>query len=72
MKITVITVCYNAEKKIEETVRSVLDQTYTDIEYIVKDGHSTDNTLKILNELEKERPFQIYSEEDAKSEAKRS
>lgn len=65
MKITVITVCYNAEKKIEETVRSVLDQTYTDIEYIVKDGHSTDNTLKILNELEKERPFQIYSEEDA-------
>ncbi len=48
MKITVVTVCYNAQKTIERTIQSVLNQTYPDIEYIVVDGASTDNTLSIL------------------------
>ena len=47
--ISVITVCYNAENLIENTIRSVLDQDYTDFEYIIKDGASSDNTLKIVN-----------------------
>lgn len=64
MKITIITVCYNAEVKISETVKSVITQTYPDIEYIVKDGCSTDNTIGILKKLQKERDFLIVSEKD--------
>ena len=47
MKISLITVSYNSAKTIETTFKSVLHQTYSDIEYIVVDGGSTDNTLKI-------------------------
>lgn len=49
MKVSVITVCYNSEKTIERTLRSVLSQTYQDIDYIVVDGKSTDQTLSIAN-----------------------
>lgn len=43
-KVTVITVTYNAEKYIEETMQSVFSQNYEDFEYIIKDGNSSDNT----------------------------
>lgn len=48
MKITVITVCYNSAKTIGNTLRSVRMQTHKDIEYIVVDGGSTDNTLMVV------------------------
>lgn len=44
---TIITVCLNTEAEIEKTIRSVLEQDYTDFEYLIKDGGSTDQTLKI-------------------------
>lgn len=47
--ITVITVSYNAAKTITETINSVACQTYSNIEYIIIDGGSTDNTLQILS-----------------------
>ncbi|MCU7835973.1 MAG: glycosyltransferase [gamma proteobacterium symbiont of Taylorina sp.] len=47
--LTVITVVYNGEKHIEQTVLSVLSQTYRYIEYIIIDGNSIDNTLNIIN-----------------------
>ena len=47
LKISIITVSYNSAKTIETTFMSVLQQTYSNIEYIVIDGGSTDNTLKI-------------------------
>lgn len=47
MKISLITVSYNSAKTIETTFKSVLQQTYSNIEYILVDGGSTDNTLKI-------------------------
>lgn len=48
MKVSVITVCYNASQVLERTIRSVLEQTYPDIEYIVIDGNSTDGTQEII------------------------
>lgn len=47
-KISVVTVCYNAVNDIEETMLSVLNQTYDNIEYIVIDGGSTDGTVDII------------------------
>lgn len=48
MKISVITVCYNASRTIAETLRSVRQQTHGNIEHIVIDGGSKDNTLEII------------------------
>lgn len=51
MKFTIITVCYNAQADISKTIESVQKQTYTDFQYIIKDGQSTDQTLQIAREL---------------------
>lgn len=48
MKISVITVCYNSAKTIGDTLRSVREQTYKDIEHIIVDGGSTDSTLAVI------------------------
>ena len=50
--ITIVTVVYNGEEVIEETIKSITEQTYKDIEYIIIDGASTDNTLKIVKKYE--------------------
>ena len=47
-KISIVTVCYNAAKDIEETIKSILSQTYDNIEFIVIDGGSTDGTVDII------------------------
>ena len=48
MRISVVTVCYNAENFIEKTLKSVITQNYEDLELIVIDGKSTDKTLSIV------------------------
>ncbi len=51
MKLSIITVSFNSEKTIRQTIESVLSQNYSDVEYIVIDGASKDNTVKILEEF---------------------
>ena len=46
--VTIVTVCFNSAKTIEQTFQSVRDQTYSNIEYVVVDGGSTDGTVDIL------------------------
>lgn len=54
IKISIITVCYNSKAYIEQTIKSVLAQTYENIEYIVIDGGSTDGTIDIINRYRKD------------------
>lgn len=53
MKITIITVCYNSQNNIEQTLKSVLNQTYKNYEYLIIDGKSTDKTMDIVKKYEK-------------------
>ena len=69
IEFTVVTVCLNTEAVIDSTIASVLNQTYTSYEYIIKDGLSKDGTLNIaesyLEKFEKKNvPFRIYSQKD--------
>lgn len=60
---SIITVCYNAESTIEQTINSVLDQSFKDFEYIIVDGGSTDKTLEIIDRY-KEKIDIVISESD--------
>ena len=64
LKITIITVCYNAEKTIEDTIKSVLQQTYTNYEYLIIDGKSNDRTLDIINKYSNDKHIKVISEKD--------
>ena len=55
--ISIITVVFNGAATIEQTIQSVLHQTYRNIEYIIIDGGSTDGTLKIIKKYEKKIAF---------------
>lgn len=50
MLVSIITVCFNSEKTIAQTIGSVLHQTYSDIEYLIIDGKSSDHTMKIVED----------------------
>ena len=50
MKISIITVCYNAQATISDTIFSVCSQDYPDVQYIIIDGASSDGTVRIIQE----------------------
>jgi glycosyltransferase involved in cell wall biosynthesis len=63
MKVTIITVSFNSDKTIADTIQSVLSQDYKDIEYIIIDGLSKDNTINIVNSFG-EKIAKFVSEKD--------
>ena len=62
-KFSIITVCYNAEATIEDTIQSVISQTYHHVEYIIVDGASKDRTMDIVNRY-RDRIAVVVSEPD--------
>ena len=62
--ISVITVVFNGAATIEHTIRSVLEQTYGNVEYIIVDGGSTDGTLDIIRKYDGDIDYWV-SEKDA-------
>jgi len=62
-KLSVITIVYNNVKDIERTMLSILNQTYSNIEYIVIDGASNDGTLEVIKKYE-DRIAKLISEKD--------
>lgn len=63
MKISIITVVYNNERTIKEAIESVFSQTYSEIEYVIIDGNSIDNTVKVINQYN-DRLSYFISEKD--------
>ena len=63
MKVSLITIAYNSAETIEDTIKSIVAQDYSNIEYIIIDGGSTDNTLSIIDKF-KDSISTIISEPD--------
>lgn len=64
MKISVITVVYNAAKDLEKTIRNVLSQKKCDFEYLIIDGLSTDGTVDVIKEYQSKLSYWV-SEKDS-------
>ena len=69
MTVSIITICFNSEAVIKKTIESVLNQTYTDVEYLIIDGASKDKTVEIAESYrnsfeEKGIDYKIFSEPD--------
>lgn len=62
-KFSIITVTYNAAKVLEDTIQSIVTQTYKNLEYIIVDGGSTDETLDIIHKYQ-EHITTVISEPD--------
>lgn len=68
-KITIITPSFNQGKFIEETIDSILSQNYPNLEYIIIDGKSTDNTVEIIKKKEKYITYWESEKDKGQSEA---
>ena len=53
--ISIITVVYNCKDDLEMTIKSIIDQTYPNIEYIVIDGNSNDGTIDIIKKYQNKK-----------------
>ena len=67
--VSVITICLNAEKTIEQTIQSVINQTYNSIEYLIIDGGSMDSTLDIIRKYDNRIDYWVSEPDDGTSDA---
>jgi len=67
--ISIITVVFDGEKYLEQTIQSVINQTYDNIEYIIIDGDSTDRTLDIIRKYEDKIAYWISEKDEGIGDA---
>lgn len=67
--LTIVTVVYNGEQFLEETILSVINQNYDNVEYIIVDGGSTDNSIKIIEKYENYIDYWISEKDNGMYEA---
>ena len=68
-KVSVITVSYNSVETLEQTIQSVLNQTYPNIEYIIIDGGSTDGTVDIIKKYHNKIAYWVSEKDSGISDA---
>jgi len=66
---SIITVVFNGEKYLEETIQSVINQTYDNVEYFIIDGGSTDGTLDIIKKYEDQIDYWVSERDKGISDA---
>lgn len=67
--VTIITPSYNQGQFVEQTIQSVLNQTYTHIEYIFVDGGSTDQTMEIVEKYQEDIDIIIHEKDEGQADA---
>jgi glycosyltransferase involved in cell wall biosynthesis len=68
-KISIVTPCYNSGKYLEETILSVLEQKYPNLEYIIIDGGSTDNSIEIIKKYASNLTYWVSEKDNGMYEA---
>jgi glycosyltransferase involved in cell wall biosynthesis len=68
-KITIVTPSYNQGQFLEETIQSVIGQQYPNLEYIIMDGGSTDNSVEIIKKYEHHLAFWVSEKDEGQSAA---
>lgn len=63
-EVSIITPCYNSSKFLKETIQSVLNQSFTDWEWLITDDYSTDNSVKIIKEINDPRIILTIAEKN--------
>ena len=67
--ISIVTIVFNGERHLEQTIQSVLDQNYPNLQYIIIDGGSTDHSLEIIKKYEKDLYFWTSEKDKGISDA---